>query len=200
MSELLVQMYALYHPDYTIQPWNTFIALVCITWLCIAATIFFNKYLPYLQHFGLFMVVVGGIVTIIVIASMPKSRASNSFVWSDFENQTGWSGGVAFLTGVLNGAFTIGTPDSVTHMAEELPNPKRDLPRAIAAQVGLGALSKLTPFIFGNSLPVRRFRKSSVNIVFSGILLWDCTFLRCQRLRRRHQLLSPFGRLLPSDQ
>lgn len=48
---------------------------------------------------------------------------------------------MAFLTGVLNGAFTIGTPDAVTHMAEELPNPKRDLPRAIAAQLGLGVLS-----------------------------------------------------------
>jgi amino acid transporter len=43
---------------------------------------------------------------------------------------------------MLNGAFAIGTPDSVTHMAEELPHPRRDLPRAIAAQIILGTLSK----------------------------------------------------------
>lgn len=149
MSELVVQMYALYHPLYTIQPWHIFIALVLITWICIALTIFFNRYLPILQQFGLFMVVVGGIVTIIVIAAMPKSHAPNSFVWSNFQNQTGWTPGVAFLTGVLNGAFTIGTPDSVTHMAEELPQPKKDLPKAIAAQIGLGAF---TAFFFGIAL------------------------------------------------
>lgn len=142
MSQLVVSMYGVYHPTYQSQPWHYFVTLVCITWLCIAATIFLNKYIPALQQFGLFMVVVGGIVTIIVIAAMPDQHASNATVWKDFENTTGWSGGVAFLTGVLNGAFTIGTPDSVTHMAEELPNPRRDLPRAIFAQIILGAFSK----------------------------------------------------------
>jgi amino acid transporter len=72
---------------------------------------------------------------------MPQQHASNSFVWADWVNNTGWSDGVAFFTGVLNGAFAIGTPDAITHMAEELPNPKRDLPRAIAAQIILGTLS-----------------------------------------------------------
>jgi choline transport protein len=151
MSELCVQMYFLYHPDYVIQKWNIFVALLIIVWLCIAATIFFNRYLAYLQHFGLFVVLVGGFVTIVVLAAMPKKHSSNSFVWTNFENDTGWaSGGVAFLTGVLNGAFTIGTPDAVTHMAEELPNPRRDLPKAIFAQLGLGFLSTYLPI---SSLP-----------------------------------------------
>ncbi|KAK5443446.1 hypothetical protein LTS15_010591 [Exophiala xenobiotica] len=140
MSELCVQMYFLYHPNYVIQSWNIFVGLVCITVICVSITIFFNGILPYLQHFGFFVVTIGGIVTIIVLAAMPSSHASTSFVWTDFANDTGWSGGVAFLTGVLNGAFTIGTPDAVTHMAEELPNPKRDLPKAIFAQIGLGFL------------------------------------------------------------
>jgi choline transport protein len=136
MAELVVQMYALYHPGFAIQPWNIFVTLTIIIWLCIAATIFFNRYLPILQNFGLFIVLVGGIVTIIVLAAMPKPHSSSSFVWKDWSNTTGWTSGVAFLTGVLNGAFTIGTPDAVTHMAEELPDPRRDLPKAIAAQMG----------------------------------------------------------------
>ena len=97
------------------------------------------------------VVLVGGVVTIIVLAAMPKQHASNSFVWTAWNNQTGWGNGVAFLTGVLNGAFTIGTPDAVTHMAEELPNPKRDLPRAIAAQLGLGVLSASLSRCYGRN-------------------------------------------------
>lgn len=140
MAELCVQMYALYHPDYVIQQWNLFIALVIITWLCIGVTIFFNRFLPILQQFGLFIVTVGGIVSLIVVVTMTKQYATHSFVWTDWNNQTGWGTGVAFLSGVLNGAFAIGTPDAVTHMAEELPNPRRDLPRAVAAQLGLGTI------------------------------------------------------------
>jgi choline transport protein len=141
MSELVVQMYGLYHPGYVIEPWHIFVAFLLITWICIAITVFFNRYLPYLQHFGLFMIIAGGIVTVIVIAAMPKTHASSSFVWSDWANNSGWGSGVAFLTGVLNGAFTIGTPDAVTHMSEEIPDPRRDLPKAIAAQIILGSIS-----------------------------------------------------------
>jgi amino acid transporter len=100
-----------------------------------------------LQDAGLALVVVGGLVTIIVLAAMPDMHASSDFVWSNFteNNITGWSNGVAFLTGVLNGAFTIGTVDAITHMAEEMPDPQRDLPKGIFAQVGLGFLSKSIP-------------------------------------------------------
>lgn len=105
--------------------------------------------MPTLQHIGTVLVLVGGLVTIIVVAAMPKTHASNGFVWRDWDNQTGWSGGVAFLTGVLNGAFTIGTPDAITHLAEELPNPKKDLPKGVFLQVGLGLL---VAFLYGITL------------------------------------------------
>jgi choline transport protein len=140
MSELVIQMYSLYHPNYVIQSWHIFIVLLLITWVCIGVTIFFNRYLHFLQQFGLFVVVVGGLVTIVVIATMPAQHASSASVWSAWDNATGWPSGFAFLAGVLNGAFTIGTPDAVTHMAEEVPHPRRDLPKAIAAQIILGSI------------------------------------------------------------
>ncbi len=186
-------MYSLYHPDYVVQPIHIFISLIGITWLCIAATVFLNRFLPALQKFGLFVVniaatdsaqrfllrlqvIVGGIVTIIVIAAMPKQHASNSFVWSDWNNTTGWGSGVAFLTGVLNGAFTIGTPDGVTHMAEELPNPRKDLPRAIAAQIILGTLS-VFPLLMLSPL-YADFRESSCFLLRNSSIVWN---IRSQR-------------------
>ncbi|KAK9364931.1 choline transport protein [Lipomyces kononenkoae] len=141
-SNIILQMYATYHPEYVQQPWQTYVTYLLITWLCTVIVIFGNRQLPRTQGVGMFIVVAGGIVTIIVLAAMPKTHASSYFVWGSFteNNLTGWSGGVAFLCGVLNGAFTIGTPDAITHMAEELPHPKRDLPKAIGLQLGLGFL------------------------------------------------------------
>lgn len=138
MASLLTQMYVVYHPDFVIEAWHTFVAATLVIWLCILTTVFANRFLPYLQQFGLFIILVGGIVTIIVLAAMPAQHATTSAVWVEWDNQTGWSSGVAFLAGVVNGAFTIGTPDSVSHMSEEVPNPKRDLPKAVLLQVGLG--------------------------------------------------------------
>jgi len=140
-ASIAVQLYLVFHPDLVVQPWHTYVAFILLTWVSVTFCIFFNRIIPKLQDLGLFLVLGGGIITIIVVAAMPKKHASNAFVWKDWSNATGWNGGVAFLTGVLNGAFTIGTPDAITHMAEELPNPQRDLPKAVAAQIGLGGLS-----------------------------------------------------------
>ncbi|KAF2157267.1 choline transport protein [Myriangium duriaei CBS 260.36] len=140
-AKICVEFYRLYHPDLVVQPWHTYVAFLGITWICCALCIFGNKLMPYLEKLGLFLVVVGGLVTIIVVAAMPKVHATNDFVWKVFVNSTGWGDGVAFLTGVLNGAFTIGTCDSVSHMAEELPNPRVDLPKAIFAQIILGTIT-----------------------------------------------------------
>ncbi len=141
-ANISVAMYNVYHPDYVEQPWHVYIAYLLILWFSTSLVIFANRTIPATQNLGMFFVVVGGLVTIIVVAAMPKAHASNYFVWGSFNdnNLTGWQGGLAFLLGVLNGAFTIGTPDAITHMAEELPHPKKDLPKAIGLQIGLGSL------------------------------------------------------------
>lgn len=147
-ANVVVQMYTVFHPDLQIKPWHVYVAYLIITWACAAIVIFANRILPTLNQIGLFLIVVGGLVTITVVAAMPEQHASNASVWSGSaftaNNLSGWSDGVAFLTGVLNGAFAIGTPDAVTHMAEELPDPKRDMPKAVAAQMILGTISKFS--------------------------------------------------------
>ncbi|KAI1353411.1 putative amino acid transporter [Xylaria sp. FL0043] len=142
-ANVVVQLYATYHQEaYVPEAWHVYIAYVALLWLSTLFVIFANRLVPYTQTLGMFFVIAGGIITIIVIAAMPKTHASNHFVWGSFNenNLTGWQGGVAFLLGVLNGAFTIGTPDAITHIAEELPHPRRDLPKAIGLQISLGFL------------------------------------------------------------
>ncbi|KAI0446439.1 amino acid transporter [Xylaria telfairii] len=142
-ANILVQLYAVNRQEtYTSEAWHVYLAYVGVLWLSTLFIIFANRLVPYTQTLGMFFVMFGGVITIIVIAAMPKTHASNHFVWASFDenNLTGWQGGVAFLLGVLNGAFTIGTPDAITHIAEELPNPRRDLPKAIGLQIGLGFL------------------------------------------------------------
>lgn len=160
-----VQLYATFAEDYAPAAWHVYVAYLMVLWLSTSAVLFANRLVPYTQNIGLFLVLVGGLVTVVVIAAMPSRHASNHFVWNSFDenNVTGWGGGVAFMTGVLNGAFAIGTPDSITHMSEEVTNPKRDLPRAIFFQIGVGGL-----YAFAFAV-VLGYAISDISILQSGI-------------------------------
>ena len=83
---------------------------------------FANKTLPRIESLGGFLTIAGVLVTIIVCAVMPEQHATNAFVWHDWQNSTGYqSNGFVFLLGMLNGAFAVGAPDVISHLAEEVP-------------------------------------------------------------------------------
>ncbi|CAK7236672.1 hypothetical protein SBRCBS47491_009718 [Sporothrix bragantina] len=165
-ANAVVQMYALYHVEYMSEPWHIYMAYLGVLWLCTACVAFFNgSVVPRTQSIGLLLVLAGGFVTIVMLAAMPKKHASSHSVWAAFSenNATGWSDGVAFLTGVLNGAFTIGTPDSISHMAEEVKDPCRNVPRGIMLQIGLGFLTALC---FGISLG---YSVTDISVLQTGV-------------------------------
>ena len=88
--------------------------------------LYLNRALPKIEVIGGLVTALGVLISIIVCAVMPKSNgspyATTYSVWSDWENTTGYnSSGFVFLLGMLNGSFSVGTPDIVTHLAEEIP-------------------------------------------------------------------------------
>ncbi|KAF2868860.1 amino acid/polyamine transporter I [Massariosphaeria phaeospora] len=146
LANQVVSMYGLFHPDYAYERWHVFVAYLLITWLCCFTVMFFNRALPTLTKVGLCFILVGCFVTIMVCAIMPsktgKGYATTAFVWKEWQNQTGWtSNGFVFCAGMLNGAYAVGTPDCVSHLAEEIPSPRTNIPKAILAQYLVGCLT-----------------------------------------------------------
>ncbi|KAJ5126630.1 hypothetical protein N7448_007409 [Penicillium atrosanguineum] len=146
MAQQLVSMYALMHPDFTAQTWNTFITFLLCTWTCCAIVLFMNRWLPWIGNLGMFLILAGVFVTIIVCAVMPHvtgaGYASNHLVWEEWTNLTGYKQeGFVFVMGMLNGAYSVGTPDCSSHLAEEIPMPSRNIPKAVLAQMGVGFLT-----------------------------------------------------------
>lgn len=113
-------MYSLYHDDYVPERWHIFLAYLGFTWITCGIVLFGQRVLPYLSNtFGMLCLLIW-FTSLMVVAIMPSTNgngyASNRFVWRDFLNDTGYSSsGFAFLAGMLNGAFAIGTPDACTH-------------------------------------------------------------------------------------
>ncbi|KAF2736306.1 amino acid transporter [Polyplosphaeria fusca] len=142
----VVSMYGIFHPGYEWQRWHVFIAYLLINWVACAIVMFANRALPMLTNLGLFLILAGVFITILVCAIMPSQtgmgHATSDFVWTEWQNQTGWtSNGFVFCAGMLNGAYAVGTPDCVSHLAEELPRPRINIPKAILAQYVVGCLT-----------------------------------------------------------
>ncbi|OAL01539.1 amino acid transporter [Phaeosphaeriaceae sp. SRC1lsM3a] len=143
LANQVISMYGLMHEGYAYERWQVFIVYLTFTWVSAFIVMYMNRTLPTITKLGLFFILAGVTVTILVCAIMPsrtgKGYASNSFVWKDWSNQSGWaSDGFVFVAGMLNGAFAVGTPDCVSHLAEEIPRPRVNIPKAILAQYVVG--------------------------------------------------------------
>ncbi|KAL2866067.1 amino acid/polyamine transporter I [Aspergillus lucknowensis] len=151
MSSILgneaVAMYLLRHPDVEWQSWQPFIVFLIVLWMSCAIVCLGNRFLPLLNMIALVLSMGGLFITIVVLAAMPRGRyASNPQVWKTYYNETGgWSDGICFLSGLLNAAFAVGTPDCISHLSEEVPQPERKVPQGIMLQL---LTAFLTTFVY----------------------------------------------------
>lgn len=65
-------------------------------------------------------------------------HATSAFVWTQWTSSLGYPDGFVFVAGMLNGAYSIGALDVITHLSEEIPNPARNVPLGLALQMGIG--------------------------------------------------------------
>ncbi|KAL9004728.1 MAG: hypothetical protein Q9188_002455 [Gyalolechia gomerana] len=142
----LVSMYAVMNEGFETKQWHVFVTYIIVNWIACFVALYMNRALPSIEMIGGFFVIAGVFISILVCAIMPhvndRPYASNYSIWSDWQNTTGWSSsGFAFLLGMLNGAYAVGTPDLVTHLAEEVPHPSSNIPKAILGQFIFGFFS-----------------------------------------------------------
>jgi choline transport protein len=145
-------MYSVYHPDYTPERWHIFFAFLGIAWIDNLLVMFGQRFLARVANASGMLCIAFLVITVLVCATMPSQTgagyASSSFVWTEFTNLTGYSSsGFVFLAGMLNGAYAIGTVDGVCHLCEEIPNPRVNVPKGMAAQLGAGFLTTFFFFI-----------------------------------------------------
>jgi amino acid transporter len=125
IGKAILQAYTLYHPGFVASDWQVFIIVVVIAWTNCAVLLFANRHVSIINMVFFVVVFLGWIISFITLAVMAgtggRKHATSSFVWKEWLNETGYtSNGLVFLTGMLNGAFAMSTPDAVSHLSEEV--------------------------------------------------------------------------------
>ncbi|KAK6911064.1 hypothetical protein I203_105099 [Kwoniella mangroviensis CBS 8507] len=101
------------------------------------------------------LMVASTLCVIAIVITLPvkaSSKAPASFVFGGLENLTGWNSMViAWLLGLLQSAFAYLGLDVIYHISEEMPNPRRDGPRAVTWTIvvsGLSGMAVLLAMLF----------------------------------------------------
>ncbi|KAG5985450.1 hypothetical protein E4U55_000012 [Claviceps digitariae] len=151
MTQFLLAMKLMFDPNWDggSQGWLQFVVYVSIT-------VFFTLInysacrkdwiLPMFNNFvgiafaGLFVAFSLALLVIVGTSSHLRFQ-SPSFVFGQWINRTGWSDGVVWFLGLVQSAYGLTAFDSVIHMVEEIPAPRRNAPRTMYFAVLIGAFS-----------------------------------------------------------
>jgi choline transport protein len=134
------------NPNYVIQRWHCVLVTYLMTIVAAILNIFASTLLNKISTAALIWNVLSFLVVVITILAANDNKQSAYFVFTDFQNETGFSSpGMAVMIGLLQSCFGLCCYDSASKMVEEMRNPSKDAPLAIIMSVYLGAV---TGFIF----------------------------------------------------
>ncbi|CAK7564013.1 MAG: hypothetical protein SEPTF4163_001896 [Sporothrix epigloea] len=151
MTDFLLGMKVIFDNDWegASSGWVQFLVYLAVTVFLTFLNLVFcrrDKVLPLFNNFvgvcfvGLFFVF---ILALLITVGVRHNLAfqSGKFVFGTWINQTGWSNGVTWFIGLVQAAYGLTAFDSAIHMVEEIPMPRRNMPRIVILAVGMGALS-----------------------------------------------------------
>ncbi len=128
---MIQSLLVLCQPTYVFENWHGTLLVIAITAFCIVFNTVLAGRLPVVE--GTVLVVhVLGFFAVLVPLWVLAPRSTPSDVFATFGNLGGWpTTGVAFMVGLLSPVYTLIGADSTVHMAEEVRDAGRVLPRAI---------------------------------------------------------------------
>jgi choline transport protein len=145
-ANFILGMANLNNPSYVIERWHCVLVTYLMAIVAALVNIFAATLLNKISTAVLVWNIASFFVVIITILATNDHKQSASFVFTDFQNETGFSSpGMAVMIGLLQSFFGMCCYDAPSKMVEEMRNPSTDAPRAIIMSVYLGAV---TGFIF----------------------------------------------------
>ncbi|CAH0028689.1 unnamed protein product [Clonostachys rhizophaga] len=147
VAAVVLAIYQLYVPEYTIHPWHQWLCYVAI--LCLAAllNILGMWLIPALNQCLLYFSLSTLAVTIMaILAGAYPNYQSNTWVFADAETMNkSYSKGILFILCLLNSTYGFMGSDAGAHMAEEIPSPSINVPKIIVYPIIIGLATAL-PF------------------------------------------------------
>lgn len=103
----------------------------------------FEQALPKISKVMLLFSCTTIVVIFITLFAMSKEHASAKDFFVTQINVSGWQNGIAFIIGMNGANWSFSCLDVTTHLAEEMPRPSTDIPKALMWTIVVGLVSGL---------------------------------------------------------
>ncbi|KAI8712462.1 hypothetical protein NCS52_01344500 [Fusarium sp. LHS14.1] len=133
---------SLLDPNFVYKRWMGFVGfqlLNIITVFCAS----FEHALPKISKIMLLFSCLTIAVIFITLFAMSDEHASAKDYFTTSVNVSGWPKGVAFIIGMNGANWSFSCLDVATHLAEEMPSPSTDIPKALIWTIIVGFVSGL---------------------------------------------------------
>ncbi|KAJ5379105.1 hypothetical protein N7509_012224 [Penicillium cosmopolitanum] len=128
-----------FDPDVDVPVWQGFLFFQAANIFLLLHNTLLQHRTPFFHDAGFILSITSFFVIIITCLSRTSSFNPSEFVWTTFINNTGWkSNAVVFLTGLANPNFMLAGIDGAVHMAEEVADAAKFVPRALISTVVIG--------------------------------------------------------------
>ncbi|KAJ5432609.1 uncharacterized protein N7458_011765 [Penicillium daleae] len=138
IAETLMAVVAATHEGFVVEAWHIFLVYEALAFLAFIYNVLALKRAPWTHIIGFFLTISIFLISFVSILARSHEKQPSSFVWVTFINETGWSDGVCFLSGLSTSCYMYIGLDAAMHMAEECTEPEKTVPRTMLAAIGIG--------------------------------------------------------------
>lgn len=132
------------HPVLEGTAYQVFLIFLGITLLCNAVSALGNKWLPWLDTAAIFWTFAGVIAILVcVLAIAAEGRRDAKWVFTHFENNSGWPDGWSFMVGLLHAGYATSSTGMIISMCEEVQHPATQVPKAMVATIFINTFAGL---------------------------------------------------------
>lgn len=123
-------------PTYVFKRWHGTLLYWAFLAMALVINVWGSRILPHVEYVSMVLHVALFIVLLVVICVVSPIKNSADFVFTDFENETGWQNdGIAWCVGMLSSAYVLVGYDGATHLSEEMTHPATGVPRAMVGSL-----------------------------------------------------------------
>lgn len=141
-STFVMNIIAFMNPDYEAEAWHQFLIYLGFTSIALMVNSFATRLLPLFNQAAFLWSMAGFIIiSITVLACAAPNYQSGAFVYGKFVNEVQWPDGLAWLLGLLQGAFGLTGFDATAHMIEEIPEARKTGPKIMLYCIVIGMFS-----------------------------------------------------------
>ncbi|KAI9902346.1 hypothetical protein N3K66_001698 [Trichothecium roseum] len=134
------------------EPYQVYLIFLGITLFTNAVSAFGNKWLPWLDTAAIFWTFAGVFAIIISVLVVAKEGRHNAeWVFTHFEQHSGWPDGWSFCVGLLHAGYATSSTGMIISMCEEVKQPATQVPKAMVATIVINTFAGLLfliPLVF----------------------------------------------------